>query len=237
MARIRTIKPDFWTDDALTECSVSARLLFIGTWTFADDNGNIERSAKQLKCKIFPADIFPVEPLIQELIRENLLQEYEVNGKKYLHIRTFKLHQIINRPSKNCLPVYDDSLKTHGALTEHSRTEKEEEKEEEKKKNLTPIDTGAFDLFWDIYPRKKSKVQAKRAWDKINPQNGTREKIMFSVMKHKLSADWLKEGGNFIPYPATFLNNQRWEDEITEPTGKPQLIPGSREYLLTQGGM
>lgn len=123
MARIRTIKPEFWTDDALTECSLSARLLFIGTWNFADDNGNLERSAKQLKVKIFPADCVDVEPLVQELIKQKLLVEYSAGGKKYLHIRTFKDHQVINRPSKTALPLYDHSLNTHGVITEDSGTE------------------------------------------------------------------------------------------------------------------
>jgi len=123
MARIRTIKPEFWTDEAITECSLSARLLFIGMWNFADDRGNIERSARQLKMKIFPADLIDCEPLVHELLKQNLLIEYQVDDKKYLHIRTFTDHQIINRPSKTGLPEYNDSLKTHGGLTEDSRTE------------------------------------------------------------------------------------------------------------------
>jgi hypothetical protein len=56
MARIRTIKPDFWTDEALADCSPTARLLFIATWSFADDHGNLERSARQLKAQAFPYD-------------------------------------------------------------------------------------------------------------------------------------------------------------------------------------
>lgn len=123
MARIRTIKPEFWTDDAITECSLSARLLFIGMWNFADDRGNIERSAKQMKMKIFPADVIEIEPLLRELLFHNLLIEYEVEDKKYLHIRTFTEHQRINRPSDTGLPLYDESLRTHGGLTEDSPTE------------------------------------------------------------------------------------------------------------------
>ena len=123
MPRIRTIKPDFWTDETITECSLSARLLFIGTWNFADDNGNIEASAKQLKMKIFPDDNIKIASLLGELISHGLLTEYSLNGCKYLHIKGFKKHQVINRPSKTNIPKYDDSLITHGGLTEDSRTE------------------------------------------------------------------------------------------------------------------
>lgn len=119
MARIRTIKPEFWTDETLSECSVSARLLFIGTWNFADDAGNIEGSPKQLKMKIFPADSFDIEPLIKELVQHGLLIEYEANEKKYLHIRGFTKHQRINRPSDPFNPPYQ----IHGGLTEDSPPE------------------------------------------------------------------------------------------------------------------
>jgi hypothetical protein len=98
VSRIRTIKPDFWTDDTITECSLSARLLFIGIWNFADDAGNLDRSAKQIKARVFPVDSIDCEPLIQELITHGLLIEYSVSDKKYLHIQGFAKHQVINRP-------------------------------------------------------------------------------------------------------------------------------------------
>jgi hypothetical protein len=122
MARIRTIKPEYWTDDTITECSLSARLLFIGIWNFADDAGNLDRSAKQIKARVFPVDNVDCEALIQELLTHELLIEYSVSGKKYLHIPGFADHQVINRPSKPVVPGYEESLRTHGVLTEHSVT-------------------------------------------------------------------------------------------------------------------
>ena len=104
MPRIRTVKPDFWTDEALTECSLSARLMFIGMFNFSDDNGNMQRSSKQLKMKIFPADDIDCEKLLGELITHGLVSEYSVSDKKYIHIKGFKVHQVINRPSKTKIP-------------------------------------------------------------------------------------------------------------------------------------
>lgn len=120
MARIRTIKPEFWTDDTITECSLSARLLFIGLWNFADDSGNLDRSAKQIKARVFPVDNIDCEPLLRELITHGLLIEYSVSDRKYLHIPGFTKHQVINRPSKPAVPAYDPSSKTHVPLTESS---------------------------------------------------------------------------------------------------------------------
>jgi len=105
MARIRTIKPDFWTDEKIVELLFEARLFFIGTWNFADDNGNLQRSARKLKMQIFPADSVDCEPIIQRLLALGLLTEYSVNDDSYLHIVGFERHQVINRKSKSAIPL------------------------------------------------------------------------------------------------------------------------------------
>jgi hypothetical protein len=51
MARIRTIKPEFWTDEKVVECSFEARLMFIGMFNFADDKGNLVRSLSVSRCR------------------------------------------------------------------------------------------------------------------------------------------------------------------------------------------
>jgi hypothetical protein len=120
MARIRTIKPDFWTDETLGECSPTARLLFVGTWNLADDHGNLERSSRQLKAQLFPYDNFDCEPYVVELLHVGCLLEYEVDGKKYLHIKGFDRHQKVEKKSSPRHPLYEDSLRTHRVVTEPS---------------------------------------------------------------------------------------------------------------------
>ena len=100
MPRIRTIKPDFWSDEKIVELTPLARLLFIGLWNFSDDFGNSEASRAQVKMRIFPADTIDVEPLIEELKTFELISEYAVERKNYFNIRNFTKHQFINRPSK-----------------------------------------------------------------------------------------------------------------------------------------
>lgn len=121
MARIRTIKPDFWTDEKLTECSMSARLLFIGMLNFADDNGNLVASAKKLKMQVFPADNIECQSLLDELIAQGVVIQYSVSGEEYLHIKGFKKHQVINRPSKSNIPqpeIIDGSVSDAGAIAD-----------------------------------------------------------------------------------------------------------------------
>lgn len=122
MARIRSIKPDFWTDEKIVELPFEVRLFFIGSWNFADDYGNLQRSAKKLKMQVFPADSIDCEPLIRSLIDHGLFIEYSVNGDEYLHIKGFKDHQVVNRPSKSTIPE-PKREDIAGGLTEDSLTE------------------------------------------------------------------------------------------------------------------
>lgn len=70
-----------------------------------------------------------------------------------------------------------------------------------------------FDSFWAMYPKKRSKGQAEKAWIKINPDEELFRAIMRGLELAKGSVDWAKDNGQFIPYPSTWLNAKGWEDE------------------------
>lgn len=78
---------------------------------------------------------------------------------------------------------------------------------------LTPqgVETG-FEIFWAAYPKKTSKPAATKAWAKLKPNEETVRTMLAAIEAAKQTADWKKEGGKYIPYPATWLNNRRWED-------------------------
>jgi hypothetical protein len=221
MARIRTIKPDFWTDEKLTECSLSARLLFIGTWNFADDNGNLDRSAKQIKARVFPLDNIDCEPLLQELISQGLLTEYSVNEKIYFHIQGFAKHQLINRPSKPVCPEFDESLKIDNhSVSAHTSLITEGKGREGKVKEVKPLmsistkptydDYPEFLEFWSAYPRKDDKKKSFESWIKAKPNIDNVLKALSWQIK---SEQWTKDGGQFIPLGETYINGARWEAE------------------------
>jgi hypothetical protein len=100
MARIRTVKPELWTDPDFTDCSLSARLLFIASWNFATDHGVLPDKPRQLKMQCLPADAEDAELLIEELVSHDFfVRRTAPNGDKVLLIRTFSKNQKINRPS------------------------------------------------------------------------------------------------------------------------------------------
>lgn len=74
----------------------------------------------------------------------------------------------------------------------------------------------SFSIFWGVYPRKVAKPMALRAWLKIKPSIELTERILQGVRNHQAGKQWQEDGGRFIPHPATFLNQQRWEDEVEE---------------------
>ena len=90
-------------------------------------------------------------------------------------------------------------------------------------------DMDGFDLFWQEYPRKAAKAAALKAWQKLNPSPELVERILAHVRDHKRSPDWLKDGGQFVPHPATFLNGRRWEDDIPPDTGPGMAYHGYQE--------
>ena len=71
-----------------------------------------------------------------------------------------------------------------------------------------------FDEFWNSYPKKVGKQDAVKAWKKIKPDAVLMGKIISGLNAWKESEQWNKEDGQYIPYPATWLNKRKWEDEV-----------------------
>lgn len=81
-------------------------------------------------------------------------------------------------------------------------------------KNRTEENMQRFEMFWSEYPNKKAKSVAQKSWYKINPDEKLFSAIMDGLKKAKCSQQWVKDGGQFVPHPSTWLNQQRWNDEV-----------------------
>lgn len=73
-----------------------------------------------------------------------------------------------------------------------------------------------FIKFWNTYPKKKSKGTAEKAFSKINPDEQLLATMIAKIERAKKSDDWLKDDGQYIPHPATWLHARGWEDEEAE---------------------
>jgi hypothetical protein len=128
MARIRSIKPEFWTSEQVTSCTHSTRLLFIGLWNFCDDSGHHPLAPKQIKGLVFPCDVDVTSELVLEMIQElsetGLVRVYEVAGRKYIEITGWH-HQKIDKPQKPKfpLPLAEGSLNIPRMVATEGNTE------------------------------------------------------------------------------------------------------------------
>ena len=157
MARIRTIKPDFWEDEKIGKLPIPCRLFFIGCWNFADDFGVIKGNAVLLKSQIFPYDenlrASEIKKWIDALVDAQMLIPIIHAEESYYYIRTFRSHQIIDkRYDKSYIgkdivndlinsALNDYNVNTTSTPRQHVvNTKEEKEKEKEYKKESTNVD-------------------------------------------------------------------------------------------------
>lgn len=151
MARIRTIKPEFWEDEKIGKLPIPCRLFFIGCWNFADDFGVIKGNAALLKSQIFPYDenlrVSEIKKWIDALVDARMLVPIIHAEESYYFIRTFRSHQVLDkRYDKSYIgkgivkeliskALNDNVVNTTSTLRDDvvfTTEEKEEEKEDKK---------------------------------------------------------------------------------------------------------
>ncbi|AZL69224.1 helix-turn-helix domain-containing protein [Pseudomonas oryziphila] len=111
-----------------------------------------------------------------------------------------------------------------GGAAAAPRTSHLSEPVNEPKPTCTSVADG-FDQFWKLYPKKKSRKDALKAWNKLNPGAGQQATMIAALANHCVSRDWAKDGGQYIPNAATWLNGERWLDVLQPAAGTAR--PGS----------
>ena len=210
MARIRTIKPEFFTSEDIVELLPLARLLYIALWCESDKEGRLSWKPKTFKMRYLPQDDCDIEAVCQLLINKKLIVLY---GDGLAFIPSFKSHQHINpREQDSVLPDPSSTRAprvSDASVTVNARAGRKEGREGKE------IDASIFETFWLAYPKKIAKQDAEKAFTKLNPDAELQAKILQAVGRAAKSPDWIKESGQFIPNAATWLNGKRWEDGLT----------------------
>jgi uncharacterized phage protein (TIGR02220 family) len=113
MARSRNIKPGFYKNEDLAECSIWARFIFPGLWMLADREGRLEDRPKRIKGELLPFDNADVAPLLDELSRFGFIVRYEVDGLSFIQIVKFLQHQAPHvREKASTIPAQSDSVQS-----------------------------------------------------------------------------------------------------------------------------
>lgn len=228
----RVIKESICDSERINQLNPLEEVTFYRLLVNADDYGCFDAREAVVKSRLFPlkdnvknAD---VKKLLDKLAEVGLIVLYTVGGKPYLSVNKWGEHQRL-RVSRHKYPTPDEadlpqvaascgekSLDAHA----HKETEIESETESETESEKRKAHEQRFERFWTAYPRKVSKPAARKAFDKIKPDDDLLQVMLTAIEKQRHSDQWTKDGGQFIPHPATWLNNQRWNDEL------PQAKPG-----------
>ena len=87
-----------------------------------------------------------------------------------------------------------------------------------------------FLKFWAAYPKRVAKTAAVKAFEKLKPDDELLDIMLIAIGKQKNSEQWTKDGGQFIPYPATWINERRWEDDWKPQAGPKLQTVRAQEY-------
>lgn len=155
-----------------------------------------------------------------------------VNYSKYQDDQITNIYDDKSKPNQNQITNRVYMYKEVNKERIYKEKEINKEKESLRKQEL-------FNQFWSEYPRKVSKQEAIKAFSKVSENEIPL--LMEVLKKYKCSAGWLDNGGRFIPHPATWLNQRRWEDEIDIQIDQNPVNcinpKNSNEVILTNGSI
>jgi hypothetical protein len=233
MARIRTIKPEFWTDSKIVQLSPLARLLFIGIWNFADDYGTVEADPLQLKLKVLPAEPCNAEDLIDELMKVGLLVAMSNGPDTFWQVAGWERHQKVDRRSKSQFgepdswhPAEPSTSPAESPRIPPSPRAGREGKGREKTMSVPDGTDAEFDRFWDAYPRHHDtnakggggvKAQALKRWQKLTPTQ--RDEVTAALTTY---AKVCRPDGQKPKHAERFLQHDAWKPYLPAANEKPK---------------
>lgn len=122
-------------------------------------------------------------------------------------------------------PKSEGKRKNPLGFSKPKQSEKSQDKDKDKDKDedtpYSPPEGAGFDRFWAIYPKKVGKESARKAFERAR-KKAPLASLLTAVERQKCSSQWSRDNGQYIPNPATWLNQGRWEDEFPTEDGPAQ---------------
>jgi len=243
----RIIKESICSSGSLDGLSDFEENFFYKLIVNCDDYGRFDARPSILKARCYPLRdslrLNLIEDALLQLERAGCVEVYTVDGKPYLRLPSWELHQQIRaKKSKYPAPdgfglptrqsdsngnqlISDDSICPRNPIQSESKTKNTSRAREDCEPDYPPL----FLRFWELYPKRKSKGAALKAWKKINPSRELCEKIGDALKRLKASREWAADGGKYIPNPATWLNAAGWEDEVAAEASPQAPYSGYRD--------
>lgn len=188
----------------------------------SDDFGRMAGDAFTVKLTVFPSSPRSEAEFATALLAmhaERLIHLYESNGVQVLALLEFKEHQ--PGLSKRTVSKFPEPPVNFTEIPLEEKGREEKGRELNRTALARVVDT--FTAFWFAYPKKKSKSDAEKAWRKLAPSPELCQRIQDAIAAQRVMVDWTKDDGKYIPFPATWLNGRRWEDETSAPSVGPAV--------------
>lgn len=233
MARIRTIKPEFFTNSKIMRITPLARLFYVSLWCEADRLGRLKWDADSFKARYLPSDKANADELGTILADAKLIRFYTADGKLYADIPGFTEHQVINnREADSKIPPYTDhACVTRESGDTHAACGKEGRKGREGTTPIVPKGTTnapeGFIKFWEAFPNKTGKDAALKAWRKREREMPDTTSVLAAIDLYVRTKPSDREWCN----PATWINQGRWQDQPATAAPSPQT-PSEGEDAL-----
>lgn len=194
------------SDTKFTYAILKNRLTLSARNNWIDDNGEVYIFfARKNIASILNTTVRTVARIISQLKEYNLIDVVQQGRGLPAKIYVKKLKPNTNA-SRNDFIESNNKQDTIDEIKEEKQV-KEKSKTENKQQEY-------FSIFWALYPKKVGKGAAEKSWKKIKPTKDLLEKMLNAIEIAKQSMQWNKDNGQYIPNPATWLNQKRWEDEI-----------------------
>lgn len=229
MARARMIRAELRTSDKVASWPLDVRYFFVLLWGYVDDHGKGKDNPRLIKADCFPLDddITPeqIDAWLDVLSASGVIVRYTVDGNDFLAFPNWAEHQKVQHAGKDIFPDFRNSqavvrdfheglMKVSGDSHEGLTLKLSEVKLTQTVTTPTARDgySPEFESWWKLYPRKTAKGIAykafKNALDRV-----TLEELMAKTESY---ANGQLPEERFIPHPGTWLNADRWNDEVQQ---------------------
>lgn len=211
MARKRMISPTMWEDPGFNKLSVGARLLFVGMISHADDEGFIRADFGSLKRLVFGFDEAVTDLVFwfKEVQQFKNIHWYEYEGEQYAHFVKWDIYQKQQKDRIQASSYPSCSICVAGVKQVRKEVKLSKLSKDKISKDNTSRD---FEEFWNIYPKKTEKKKTEEKWNRLTRED--QEAILKDLPERIEHHDTWKRG--YILNPLTYLNGERWNDEITK---------------------
>lgn len=127
--------------------------------------------------------------------------------------------------------TFPERLGKRSPIQEQDQEQEQQQDQEQEPVPSSSADDG-FDAFWAVYPRKVGKGLCRKLWEIVKPTPERQDAILAAVARQRECAQWLKDGGQYIPHPATWLRQGRWDDEacVDVPQACVAALPVSADF-------